>query len=204
MDLGQPTQHCRLLYSVIPIETAYDRGTGHRRATSGPCSCIYKNDAKLRNLLQLIAADMVDDRPNGAVYVRSLIDAILIHLAKNYIVENQDVAHGHEHLSSVQLEKVRKYISDHVDMPLSVAELAEAAGVKPFEFPRAFRSATGTTPYQFVLKERTGWAEQLLRTTDLSLAEISYTVGFSSQSHFTRTFRKQKSVTPQTYRLAMS
>ncbi|MET2830974.1 AraC family transcriptional regulator [Mesorhizobium shangrilense] len=165
---------------------------------------IYKTDARLRSLLQLIAADMMGPETNGNVYIRSLVDATLVHLAKNYITENESIASGQEHLSLAQLEKVRKYVVDHVDMPLSVAGLAEAAGVKPFEFPRAFRTATGITPYQYVLKERIEWAEHLLRTSDLSLAEISFTVGFSSQSHFTRTFRKQKSVTPQSYRIAVS
>jgi AraC family transcriptional regulator len=81
-----------------------------------------------------------------------------------------------------------------------VADLAEAAGVKRFDFPRAFRSTVGITPYQYVLRERIEWAEYLLSSTDLSLAEIAYTAGFSSQSHFTRTFRKHRGTTPQGFR----
>lgn len=162
--------------------------------------CISTDDTTLRTLLQLISTELVSSNPNGEKYIDSIVDATLIHLAKNFVAECESINEDTCFLSSLQLEKIKKYVSDNVDTTLSVSDLAEVAGVKPFEFPRAFRSTVGITPYQYIIRERIEWAEYLLCSTDLSLAEISYTAGFSSQSHFTRTFRKQKGATPQGFR----
>lgn len=161
---------------------------------------ISRHDRKLRNLLHLIAQEMDDERSNGPQYISSLADATLVHLSKNYVAESKDYFEGQYFLSSVQLESIKEFVSDRLDEPISVADLADTAGVRSSEFPRAFRATIGTTPYQYVMQERINWCAELLRTSDMSLAEISYATGFSSQSHFTRTFRKQKSVTPMTYR----
>ncbi len=161
---------------------------------------ISRHDTKLRNLLLMIAHEMDDERPNGPHYIASLIDATLIHLAKNHMTENDEFFEARSLLSSAQLESIRSFVSDNLDESIGVADLAGNAGVRLSEFPRAFRATTGMTPYQYILRERIEWSEELLRTTDLSLAEISCIAGFSSQSHFTRTFRKQKDVTPLTYR----
>jgi len=163
---------------------------------------ISKSDFRLKCLLQLLAADMLGESHGEKMYIDSLVDATLIHLTRNYVIESEGAGHGETQLNAIQLEKVRQHVFDYVDTPLSVADLAKVVDLEPHEFPRAFRSATGITPYQYVLKERIEWAQHLLRTTDLSLAEVSLAVGFSSQSHFTRTFGKQKLMTPQNYRQA--
>jgi len=161
---------------------------------------ITRDDTRLRNLLLMIAHEMDDRRSNGPHYAASLVDATMIHLAKNYVTENEAFLESQHLLSTAQLEKIRSFVSDNLDESIGVPDLAEAAGVKLSEFPRVFRATTGTTPYQYVLRERIDWSAELLRTTDLSLAEISYIAGFSSQSHFTRIFRKQNDVTPLAYR----
>lgn len=161
---------------------------------------VSSDDTRLRTLLELMSTELETTNPNGELYVNSLVDATLIHLARNYVAERDSVNEETCFLTSVQLEKIKKYVADNVDTSLNVADLAEAAGVKRFDFPRVFRSTVGITPYQYVLRERIEWAEYLLRSTDLSLAEIAYTAGFSSQSHFTRTFRKHRGTTPQGFR----
>jgi AraC family transcriptional regulator len=165
---------------------------------------VSRSDHKLRKLLQLISAELVSESSNGEDYVGALVDATLIHLAKNYIAERDTISGDNCFLSSQQLAKIKKFVTDNVDTPISVADMAEVAGAKLFEFPKAFRSTVGITPYQYVIRERVNWAEHLLGTTDLSLAELSYIAGFSSQSHFTRTFRQQIGVTPQIYRQSLS
>ena len=161
---------------------------------------VSRHDSRLRNLLLMIVEEMEAEHPNGPQFIASLVDATLIHLIKNHITEDNDYFEGQYLLSASHLESIRAFVSDRLHKSISVADLADAAGVKLPEFPRAFRATTGTTPYQYVLRERIKWSEELLKTTELSLVEIAYMTGFSSQSHFARTFRKQKSVTPLKYR----
>ena len=63
-------------------------------------------------------------------------------------------------------------------------------------FHEVFREVVGTTPHQFLLQARLNQAINLLASTSLSVSEISYRVGFSSQSALTNALRKHKGTTP--------
>jgi AraC-like DNA-binding protein len=59
---------------------------------------------------------------------------------------------------------------------------------------------TGTTPHRYVLRARIERAQELLRMTGLSVAEIAAAVGFAGQSHFCTAFSRETGVTPTRYR----
>jgi AraC family transcriptional regulator len=80
--------------------------------------------------------------------------------------------------------------------PLRLSELASAVGMSPVHFARVFRRETGLTPARWIMRRRTERAVELIRTTKLSLAEIAYATGFSSQSHMTRAVRALTGATP--------
>ena len=69
-----------------------------------------------------------------------------------------------------------------------------------YRFARGFKKATGFSPHKYLILQRIERAENLLHQDKLSIAEISYQLGFTSQSHFTTTFRKMTGVTPKYYR----
>lgn len=84
--------------------------------------------------------------------------------------------------------------------PLDVAGLARAAHVSARHFTRSFRRTFGETPYQYLLTRRLERARHLLRTTDLSVADVCLSVGFTSVGSFTTTFRRHAGVTPTEFR----
>ncbi len=84
--------------------------------------------------------------------------------------------------------------------PLTVVDLARAAGVSPAHFSREFRRAFGETPHQYLLTRRLERAAALLRTTDLTVADVCAAVGLSSLGSFTTSFRRMFGRTPQAYR----
>ena len=59
---------------------------------------------------------------------------------------------------------------------------------------------TGISPHQYILKCKIERAKELLKNPLLSIADISYSLSFSSQSHFTTVFRRFTGITPNTYR----
>ncbi len=63
-------------------------------------------------------------------------------------------------------------------------------------FHEFFRDVAGITPHQFLLFTRLDQAIELLVSTALSVSEISYRTGFSSQSALTNALRKYKGTTP--------
>ncbi len=98
------------------------------------------------------------------------------------------------------LLRARDLVDSKYAQPLDLEALARAAHVSPRHFSRSFRRTFGETPYQYLLTRRIERARNMLRTTDLAVAEICLAVGFTSVGSFTTTFRRHVGVSPTTYR----
>ncbi len=83
-----------------------------------------------------------------------------------------------------------------LDRPLPVATLAEIAGLSPFHFTRTFRQATGIPPGQFLAALRLERAKELLLTTELTVTEICFAVGYDSIGTFTTRFTRSVGLSP--------
>src|SRR5262245_49930800 len=86
--------------------------------------------------------------------------------------------------------------------PLTVADLARAAGLSPAHFSREFRRAFGETPHGYLLTRRLERAAALLRSTDRSVADVCVTVGWDSVGSFTTSFTRMFGKSPTAYRAA--
>ena len=86
--------------------------------------------------------------------------------------------------------------------PLTVADLAGAAGLSRAHFSREFRAAFGESPHVYLLTRRLERAATLLRMTDKSVADICMAVGLQSVGSFTTSFVRMHGKTPTAYRAA--
>ncbi len=84
--------------------------------------------------------------------------------------------------------------------PIGVDDLARAACLSRAHFSREFRRAFGESPYVYLLTRRLERAAAMLRTTDRSVAEICFSIGFLSVGSFTTSFTRSYSVSPTAYR----
>jgi len=83
---------------------------------------------------------------------------------------------------------------------VSMQNLAELFGMSQRNFTRRFRLATNMTPTQYLQNERLREAKELLKSSNLSISEIAYRVGYLDVSYFTKLFKKLSSITPKQYR----
>lgn len=86
--------------------------------------------------------------------------------------------------------------------PLTVDDLAAAAGLSRAHFSREFRRVFGESPHAYLLTRRLERAAALLRTTDYSVAEVCLSVGLQSVGSFTTSFTRTFGVSPTAYRAA--
>ncbi len=84
--------------------------------------------------------------------------------------------------------------------PLTVDDLARAAGLSRAHFSREFRNAFGESPHAYLLTRRLERAATLLRQTDRSVSDICYSVGLRSLGSFTTSFTRAFGVPPAAYR----
>ena len=98
------------------------------------------------------------------------------------------------------LDEARDRIHDELASRPSLGGLAESVGVHPVTLARAFRQAFGCTVGEYVRHLRIERAAQQLAGTELSLAAIALTAGFSDQSHFSNLFRHHFGLSPTQFR----
>lgn len=92
------------------------------------------------------------------------------------------------------------YIYNHLHEPIHVKDLAMQVKLNESYLSTLFKKETGKSVSEYILSKRMEAAENMLKFSDYSYAEISAILAFSSQSHFIRVFRKQTGYTPKDYR----
>lgn len=102
--------------------------------------------------------------------------------------------------NAAQIDAAVAYINDHYPEPLTVNELAKTACLSAPYFTRAFKEATGLSPYDYLLNVRLDRAKELLITTRLSVGEIALHTGFRDTSNFISCFRKKVGISPLKFR----
>ena len=137
----------------------------------------------------------------GRVYAEALATTLIVHLFRAYSSNNVEVPLLSGGMNATRLNRVAKYIEDHLAEDISLLTLAQAAGFSVHHFKEVFKAETGKAPHQYLTERRIHHAKEMLLGSDIPLAQIALAVGFSSQSHFTLNFRKLTGTTPMRFRL---
>ncbi|AUC95508.1 AraC family transcriptional regulator [Bradyrhizobium sp. SK17] len=105
-------------------------------------------------------------------------------------------------LDERRLRRVLDYIEENLTDDIAVDDLAGVACLSVFYFIRAFSAATGMPPHRYVSQRRLEHAKDIIGAGRASIAEAAFACRFSSQSSFTRAFRRATGMTPAMYRRA--
>lgn len=99
-----------------------------------------------------------------------------------------------------RLQHVHHHVQQHLGGPVTLSDMASAAGLSPMHFAAQFRVATGQRPHDYLLQCRVDRAKTLLATTPRSLIDVALEVGFCTQAHFTTVFKRFTGTTPHLWR----
>jgi len=142
--------------------------------------------------------------PIGKLYTDSLLNMAVMELWRLSGNSFDQLNGGADRLCSSVLRKIDRFIDDNSVSKIDAPALANVAGMPSALFQRAFKETTGRTPYQHILGRRLANAKCMIETSPLSLAEIAYRNGFSSQSHMNDAFKSKLGITPGSLRRAVS
>ncbi len=94
------------------------------------------------------------------------------------------------------------WAQEHLNEPLTVDDLAARAAMSPRTFARRFLAATGTTPHQWVQRQRVHLAQRMLEASDLSIEAVAQGSGFCTPGNLRKHFQRIIQTSPQAYRRA--
>lgn len=98
------------------------------------------------------------------------------------------------------VEQVRRYIVEHVQEDLIVEKLANMVHLSQNHLTRCFKKKYGQTVTEYITEYRMKLAEELLRSTNLTVTMVSTKIGYANYAYFTKQFKRYSGDTPTTYR----
>jgi len=98
------------------------------------------------------------------------------------------------------VEVALQYIQGHYHTDLSLEKVASIVYLNPIYFSQLFKQKTGHGFKEYVTQLRLERAMELLRESELKIADISERVGYPDMRHFSQVFRKKTGLTPSEYR----
>jgi transcriptional regulator GlxA family with amidase domain len=104
--------------------------------------------------------------------------------------------------SGSSLQPLFAWLTDNLHAHLTLADIAARASMSSRSLSRHFRTQTGTTPLQWLTRQRIRRAQQLLEETDRPVGYVAELVGFTSSTTFRECFRQIVGVSPRDYRRA--
>ncbi len=128
---------------------------------------------------------------------RRMASAWFLALLYERFAQHMDKVRG-PHESTI--EKIINRMYGSLADKRSVAALAREAGMSEAWFRREFKNFTGCSPKIFMDRLRLAWADELLRTTSLSVSEIAYKLGYLNPFHFSKAFSRHYHCPPSTVR----
>lgn len=161
-------------------------------------------DRFMEQLLRRLWEEAANDAPLGQLFANSALGSLVAALLRRAETRSANMSSRSRRrvaaLPPWRVKRLEAAVQERLTEDLALADLAEMAGLSRFHFARAFKAATGRSPYFWLIERRVAQARRLLAEDTLPLAEVALACGFSSQSRFTAAFRRLVCATPGAYR----
>ncbi len=133
-----------------------------------------------------------------------MIQSLLLELIYTISRDSQRfVKHNAESGNYSLIEDTLAYIERNLTEELTLEKVSARVSLSPIYFHHVFKASVGKTLRDYIEEQRIKKATHLLLTTNLSLTEIAFECGFSSQSYFSYVFKRRMKQTPREYSKAI-
>lgn len=106
--------------------------------------------------------------------------------------------------AQIRLKKMLEYIHEHYAEPVTLEDIAKAAGISGRECTRNFQNGIRMSPVAYLIKYRIEKAQEMLCMNDQSVTEVGLRTGFNDSSYFARMFKRYTGETPKKYQQKQS
>lgn len=158
-----------------------------------PLFQLQDNFATVCKLLTEVLSEYHDEKPGFIDVNSSLLQTLLLLLLRNQAAAKSSST------SSVA-GKVKTYIEENYAVDLTLSDLADIVYISPYHLAHVFKEEMGISPIQYLIKCRIEEAKKLLRQSELSVSDISATVGYPNANYFNILFKKVTGENPGKYR----
>lgn len=156
------------------------------------CSIIKTSDHVIQSSVLKVYKELDNYDDHSSLMIEGLLLETIVNFSRNNSANSFIPSY---------LKKIVEYLNDEYHNNPSLLQLAQIADVSPEHLVRVFRKVYKRTISEYMREVKVKRSCYLLRHSDKCLSDIAFETGFSDQSHFCRTFKKQTRLTPLEYRV---
>ena len=191
-------------YDVLHLHVPNEMIAEFANAECGRITPLIGDRPVVDPVIERLARSLIHAEELGGSFGQSYVDGISLAITAQLLGGNSDGAPAFRPrvsgLPKWRLKRATEYINANLSEPISLADIAAAAGLSRMHFAAQFRVATGLRPHEFLLQRRIEHAQNLLLTSRMPLVEIALDAGFKTQAHFTTVFARLVGETPNVWR----
>lgn len=156
------------------------------------------NKKEILYYLNTLMREVEEKNKNYELACKSILTLFIIFIIRNsgstlLITENPKKL-------NIECIKIKNYMDTHYSENITLDLLANMSYINKFHLVHIFTKQVGLSPINYLINKRIEEAKNLLRTTNYSIRDISYIVGFSNSSYFSQMFKKITNESPKTYK----
>jgi AraC-like DNA-binding protein len=182
------------------LQATHSRGSGLFDHLHQPLVVSFAGDTSFREPFRRLLGELAAPLPGTRALAEILMKECLISLLRRYCTTREQPIPWLSAIENPQLGMAVEAMLEHPEIPFTLNQLAETAGMSRTTFFERFKEAFGCTPNDFLKDVRIRRGAHLLLSTDLPVKTIAYRVGYASRSYFSRAFKSLMDVDPATYR----
>lgn len=149
------------------------------------------------NFAQLMMREFHEKKPGFEKVCHGLLQVLLVYISRK---QNLSVISDSSFQLSKECALAKRYIDANYAKNITLDSLAEITHINKFYLAHSFTECIGQSPINYLTDRRLEACKELLTSSNLSVAQVASSVGFSSQSYFSQIFRKKTGTTPRQYR----
>lgn len=127
------------------------------------------------------------------------IDKLGIWCLNRIKVITRKIQAGKSEKGNCIIERAKNYIKEYFQQEITLEELSRNLNISPQYFSRLFKEETGYNFIEYLTFVRIEHSKLLMHSTDMSIKEICYRVGYGDPNYFSRLFKKNTGLSPTTY-----
>jgi len=189
-------RHTRLPFKCYYIHMIVNEGYLADILTTLPNYIDFSNTDQIKEIFISLCEHYNTGITNDDVLIQSLILKLIYILSENSAAVIKSTPKSNNHKT---IERTLEYINRNLSADLTLGRLASAANFNAIYFHKLFKASTGKTLHEYVEDQRIKKSVNLLISTDMTLTQIAYECGFSSQSYFSYAFKKKIGSAPREY-----
>lgn len=184
-----------LEYYVIGVDGISFQSENEKKCVQVFCN--FSNKSLIDDLLAQMLYEVRNPSYGSDKICQNLLEILILRIIRSQHLIPVPMTSTH---MTKECAQIKEYLDTNYGNHITLDTLTELTHMNKYYMAHSFTKYTGQSPIQYLNQKRLDAACTLLRDTDHSISSISSSVGFSSQSYFSQSFRKKYGITPVEYR----